>query len=88
MFQMAVNILGTVTAALCALLLLRAYVRVHQRLLFWCGLCFAGLAVANTILIADLHFFLDTNLYRIRLTAAAIAMAMMVYGLIFESDQS
>jgi hypothetical protein len=88
MFQMAVNILGTVTAALCALLLLRAYIRVRQRLLFWSGLCFSGLALANVILIADLHLMPDVNLYRARLAAAAIAMLLMVYGLIFESDPS
>lgn len=88
MFQMAVNILGTVTAALCALLLLRAYFRVRQRLLFWCGLCFAALAVANGILIADLHMFPNSDLYRTRLAAAAVGMALMVYGLLFESDQS
>jgi hypothetical protein len=88
MFQMAVNILGAVTVALCAVLLLRAYFRVRQRLLFWCGLCFAGLAVANTILIVDLHIVPAMDFYRMRLAAAAIAMALMVYGLIFESDQS
>lgn len=88
MFQLAVNILGTTTVALCAILLLRAYFRVRQRLLFWCGLCFVGLAIANTLLIVDLHVVTDTNLYRARLAAAAISMAMMVYGLIFESDQS
>lgn len=88
MFQMAVNILGTVTVALCAVLLLRAYFRVRQRLLFWCGLCFAGLAIANAILIVDLHVLPSMDFYRLRLFAAAVAMALMVYGLIFESDQS
>jgi hypothetical protein len=88
MFQTTVNILGTVTAALCALLLLRAYVRVRQRLLFWCGLCFSGLALANAILIADLHFVPGMDLYRLRLAVAASAMALMVYGLVFESDPS
>jgi hypothetical protein len=88
MFQFAVNFLGTVTVALCALLLLRAYVKVHQRLLMWCGLCFAGLTVANTLLVADHFVFMDVSLYRYRLGAAAVAMLLMVYGLIFESDQS
>jgi hypothetical protein len=88
MFHLAVNILGTVTVALCAILLLRAYLRVRQRLLFWCGLCFAGLAVANAILIFDLHVLPHDDFYRWRLGAAALAMILMVYGLIFESDQS
>lgn len=88
MFQFAVNLLGTVTVALCALLLLRAYFKVRQRLLFWCGLCFAGLAVANGLLVADLFYIMDMSLYRYRLGAAAISMVLMVYGLIFESDPS
>jgi hypothetical protein len=88
MFQFAVNVLGTVTVALCALLLLRAYFRVRLRLLFWCGLCFAGLTVANTLLVIDLYVLPDPGLYRYRLAAAAAAMLLMLYGLIFESDPS
>jgi hypothetical protein len=88
MFQFAVNLLGTITVAICALLLLRAYFRVRQRLLFWCGLCFAGLTLANMLLIADLYVIADVSLYRLRLAAAAISMLVMVYALIFESDPS
>jgi hypothetical protein len=88
MFQFAVNFLGTLTVALCALLLLRAYVKVRQRLLMWCGLCFAGLTISNTLLLADLFVFTEVSIYRYRLAAAAIAMLLMVYGLIFESDHS
>ena len=88
MYQFAINVLGTVTVGLCALLLLRAYVRVRQRLLFWCGLCFAGLTVSNALVVADLFVFSNVSLYRYRLAAAAISMLLMVYGLIFESDPS
>jgi hypothetical protein len=88
MFQLVVNILGTLTAGLCAVLLLRAFGAVRKRLLLWSGLCFAGLTVANALLIADLNFVPDLSLYRWRLGAAAAAMALIVYGLIFESDQS
>jgi hypothetical protein len=88
MFQFAVNVLGTVTVAWCALLLLRAYFKVRQRLLFWCGLCFAGLTIANSLLVVDLFIFPDVNLSRYRLGAAALSMLLMVYGLIFRSDPS
>ena len=88
MFQFGVNLLGAVTVALCALLLLRAYARVRQRLLFWCGLCFVGLTIANALVVVD-HFLLpDIGLYRYRLAASAISMLLMVYGLIFESEHS
>lgn len=87
MFELAVNVLGTVTVALCAVLLLRAYVKVRKRLLFWSGLCFAGLTVANALLVIDLYVVSDVILYRYRLAAAAMSMLLMVYGLIFESDR-
>jgi hypothetical protein len=88
MLQLTVNILGTLTVGLCALLLLRAYVRVRKRMLLWCGLCFAGLTISNALLIVDLFVLADVNLYRQRLLVAAVSMLAMLYGLIFESEQS
>jgi hypothetical protein len=87
MLQLIVNILGTLTAGLCAVLLLRAYTRVRKRLLLWCGLCFAGLMVSNALLIIDLFVLPGTSLYQQRLLVAAASMLAMLYGLIFESEQ-
>jgi fluoride ion exporter CrcB/FEX len=86
MFQLIVNLLGTLTVGLCAVLLLRAYASVRKRLLFWSGMCFAGLTAANALLLADL-WLVDASLYTWRLGTAAVAMLLLVYGLIFESDQ-
>jgi len=88
MMPIAVNVLGTIVAALCAVLLLRAYGTVRMRLLLWAGLCFAGLAVSNAVVVADLFLVPQVNLYRWRLGIAAMAMLLLVYGLIFESDRS
>jgi hypothetical protein len=88
MMQFAVNVLGTLVAGLCAVLLLRAYGSVRKRLLLWAGLCFAGLAASNALVVADLFVMPDIDLYRWRLVVAAAAMVLLVYGLIFESDQS
>ena len=88
MLQLIVNVLGTLTAGLCAVLLLRAYASTHKRLLLWCGLCFAGLTASNMLLIADFTMVTDVSLYRWRLATAAGSMLLMVYGLIFESDAS
>jgi hypothetical protein len=88
MLQMAVNILGTLTVGLCAALLFRGYARTNKRLLLWCGLCFAGLTISNGVLIVDSYVWMEVNLYPLRLLIAAVAMLAMVYGLIFESDQS
>lgn len=85
--QLIVNILGTLTVGLCAVLLLLAYTRVRKRLLLWCGLCFAGLTVSNGLLIVDLFVIPDASFYRYRLLTAALAMFAMLYGLIFESDK-
>jgi hypothetical protein len=85
--DLLVNVLGMLTAGLCALLLLRAYARVSKRLLLWCGLCFAGLTLTNAVLIADLFVLPDVSLYRTRLLLAVVSMFVMLYGLIFESDQ-
>jgi hypothetical protein len=87
MLQFVVNMLGTLVAGLCAILLLRAYGSVRKRLLLWAGLCFAGLSISNALLVADLFVVPDVDLYRWRLATAAAAMLMLLYGLIFESDQ-
>jgi hypothetical protein len=82
----AVYILGALTSLCCALLLLRGYSRVKKRLLLWSGLCFVGLTVSNFLVFVDLVLFPDVNLYRLRLTTAAIAMILLLYGLIWESE--
>ena len=82
----SVNILGTLTVALCALLLLRAYVRGRAPLLLWSGLCFVGLTLSNALLLVDLVFGPSANLYLGRLGVAGISVLLLVYGLVFESD--
>ena len=82
--QSIVNILGTLTVGLCAFLLLRAYARVRKRLLLWSGLCFAGLTIANALLLIDRAP--DVSLYSWRLGIAAGSMLLLLYGLVFESD--
>jgi hypothetical protein len=82
----ALDILTFLTTALCGILLLRAYQTVRKRLLLWSGLCFAGLAVSNILRIADLRIFLALDLYTYRLGTTAIALALILFGLIWESQ--
>jgi hypothetical protein len=84
--SIALDVLTLLTTALCAVLLLRAYQNVHKRLLLWSGLCFVGMAVANILRIADLRIFLTVDLYTYRLGATAIAMGLLLWGLIWESQ--
>jgi hypothetical protein len=88
MFQLVVNVLGTLVAGLCAVLLLRAYGSVRKPLLLWAGMCFAGLSVSNGLVVADLFLIPEIDLYRWRLGVAALSMVLLVYGLIFESEKS
>lgn len=79
--------IGTcLTTLLCAILLLRAYANVRRRLLLWSGLCFVGLTVSNLLVIADLVLFPKIDFYTYRLGSTAIAMALLLYGLIWESQ--
>jgi hypothetical protein len=82
--MIALDVLTFLTTILCAGLLLRAYQNVRKRLLLWSGLCFVGLAVANALRIADLHFFLALDLYTYRLLATAVSMVLLLWGLIWE----
>lgn len=82
----AVYILGAFTSLACGILLLRSYGRVKKKLLLWSGLCFIGLAVSNLLIFVDLVIFPDVDLYRLRLGTSAIAMLLLLYGLIWESE--
>ncbi len=82
----ALYILTSLTTLLCAILLLRAWSRVRRKLLLWAGLCFVGLTVTYMLQFADLVVFLKTDLYTWRLATAALAMALLLYGLIWESQ--
>lgn len=79
--------LSAVTSLLCAVLLLRAYAGKHRELLLWSGVCFAGLTISNGLAFVDLILFPDVNLYRLRLITAAVAMLLLLYGLIWVSDE-
>ena len=81
-----VYLVGTLTALLCAVLLLRGYMRSRMRLLLWSGLCFAGLTLSNLLLFMDLVLFPTSDLHLFRLSVAAIAMLLLLYGLIWESE--
>lgn len=78
--------LGVITTLLCSVLLLRQYLRSHIRLLLWSGLCFAGLAVSNGIVFVDLIIYPERDLHIWRLSIAALSMALLAYGLIWEGE--
>lgn len=84
-----VYIMGTLTSLLCAILLLRGYSRSRMKLLLWSGLCFLGLSTSNALLFIDLVLLpAAVNLYLLRLITAAVAMLLLLYGLVWESDNN
>jgi hypothetical protein len=78
--------LCAVTAAACAVLLLRAHARSGARLLFWGGLCFAGLALNNVLVFVDLVVVPEVDLAALRHAAALASMAVLVYGLVWDAE--
>jgi hypothetical protein len=86
MMTLALDTLTLLTTVLCAVLLLRAYQNVRRRLLLWAGLCFVGLSISTILRIADLRIFLETDLYTYRLGVTALSMALLLFGLIWESQ--
>lgn len=82
-----VYILGFLVTLACGLLLMRGYFRSRKRLLLWSGLCFLGLAISNLLVFLDVIVWpTNIDLYPERLTTAAIAMALLMYGLIWEGE--
>lgn len=81
-----IYLLCAVAAFLCAFLLLRGYRRGRYRLLLWSGLCFAGLTLNNLILVLDKVVLPDADLSIWRTSVALIAMAVLLYGLIWEAE--
>jgi hypothetical protein len=75
------------TAVLCAVLLLQAYGKGRYRLLLWSGLCFAGLAVNNVLLVIDkLILPTEIDLSTLRSSVSLLSMMVLLYGLIWDKD--
>jgi len=81
----AVYTLCAITSLVCAVLLFKGYRGSRSRLLFWSSLCFAGLALNNTLLLIDLLTGSLIDLRLPRTGTAVVALGMMLYGLIEDS---
>ena len=82
----AVFLLCALTSFACAVLLLRGYARNRVPLLLWSSLCFVGLAVNNVLLVVDLVVIPGRDLLTIRHTSALVALALLVFGLVWDSE--
>lgn len=75
-----------ITSAICAGLLLRAYMRTKTRLLLWSAIAFVCLAVNNFFVLGDMILFPDVNLLAFRYAAAFAAVCVLIYGFIWEVE--
>lgn len=81
----AVYTLCALTSLACAVLLLRGYLRSRARLLLWSGLCFAGLAANNVLLLIDKRMVPTMDLSLWRSLPALAGVAILLYGLVWET---
>lgn len=87
MLATAIYVLCALTSIICASLLLRGWSQTRARLLFWSGLCFAGLALNNILLIIDVAVLPQVDMEIWRTVPALIGVALLVYGLVWETPR-
>ena len=87
MLATAIYVLCALTSIICAALLLRGWSQTRARLLFWSGLCFAGLALNNILLIIDVAVLPQVDMEIWRTVPALIGVALLVYGLVWETPR-
>ncbi len=77
--------LCALTSLACAVLLLRGFAASRARLLLWSGLCFAGLALNNIVLLVDLSVVPAVDLSFVRSVPALLGIGLLLYGLVWET---
>jgi hypothetical protein len=80
-----VYFLCALTSVACAALLVRSWRRSPVRLLMWVALGFIGLAFNNVILFVDQVIAKDADLHTVRDFSGLAAVAVLLFGLIWES---
>jgi hypothetical protein len=74
------------TSAICAGLLLRAFVRTKTRLLLWSAIAFIFLAINNFFVLGDMILFPTIDLLVFRYAAALASVCVLIYGFIWEVE--
>jgi hypothetical protein len=73
-------------SVLCAVLLIRSYVRTKRRFLLWCALSFGLIAINNTLVLLDILWPPEGNLIVYRQVATLSAVVIMIYGFMWEVE--
>jgi uncharacterized protein DUF5985 len=85
-FGAVVYSLCFVTSGLCAYLLMTAFNRQKEKLLLWSGMCFCLLALNNLLVFIDIVLLPNTDLSLPRSLTALAAVAVLIYGFIWEIE--
>jgi hypothetical protein len=86
-FPAAVYSLCFVACALCAFLLVRAYLATRARLLFWSASCFTLLAVNALLVILDIIVFPDVDFGLWRPAIALAAITVLLFGFVWDVEE-
>jgi hypothetical protein len=78
--------LCALTCLTCFILLLRGWLASRHRLLFWSALCFAVMTINNFLLVADKVILPNVDLSLWRLSAALLAVLLLLFGLVWEEE--
>lgn len=87
LFPTLVYTLCFATSTLCAYLLGRSFLRSRSRLLLWSALCFGMLALQNFVVVLDMLVFpTQVDLRPVRLALSLAAVAVLLFGFIWDED--
>jgi hypothetical protein len=81
-----IYLLCVATSAVCAVLLMRSYLRYRVRLLLWSAACFGFLALANLVLFVDIFVFTKIDLVAVRTLLSLAGITILIYAFIWEVD--
>ena len=82
-----VYLLCFLTSAVCAGLLVRQYRRSSTPVLVWSAACFVLLALSNLLVVVDRLVVPDVSLRTVRLILTLLAVSVLLYGFIWESER-
>jgi hypothetical protein len=82
-----VYLLCLATCAVCAGLLVRAWLRTKTRLLFWSAVSFVFLAMNNCLLFADMVLLPSVDLAPLRYITSLAAVIALIFGFIWEAER-
>lgn len=85
-FPALVYVMCAASALVCTALLIRSYRKTRAALLLWSALGFVFLSANNVFLVLDLVVFPDINFLIWRNLSALAAIAVLLYGFIWEAD--